>query len=318
MLFNVGPNALDNVIFVNSASAGTVNASFGFMVAGVGSGTASDGPYFFARGNDWSGFSSNQKGSMIFVAGNIASPVNQQGQIRFMTGNEVERVTIGAAGTLTFTALSMTATANSSLSLQRSDNNVFLGFTNTTASKTFFFVNDNTGVFTLGELGVINAFSVAHTTGIVTFTGIPVGPNSNPSSGNQLTRKTYVDGKKVYFNLTWYIPDPSTHPTSSNADLPIWSGPSGMLGLTATRCGVMWSGGSHTSGGSVTFHLVLSGGLSGFTVTLDNTNNAAFTTYVNDFADQAFGNAWWQITARSGTVSERSVNLYLEGFQTLA
>ena len=91
ILFNTGTTATDNLIFVNSTSSGAVNASFGFFVAGVGSQTADDGPYFLARGNTFTNIS-NQKGTVLFVAGNPNSPGAREGALRFYTGAEVERV----------------------------------------------------------------------------------------------------------------------------------------------------------------------------------------------------------------------------------
>jgi hypothetical protein len=99
-LFNVGSTATDNLIYVNSTSAGAVNASFGFFVAGVGSQQSSDGPYFLARGNTFSNLS-NQRGAMLFVAGAPSSPVSNEGTIQLYTGNpETLRLLIPTDGNM--------------------------------------------------------------------------------------------------------------------------------------------------------------------------------------------------------------------------
>jgi hypothetical protein len=107
LLMNVGAGSLDNLVYVGSAAAGTVNASFGFFVAGVGSSSASDGPYFLARGN---GFNANtdQRGDLIFVAGAPTSPSGNQGAIRFLTGaGETERMQITRDGHILLTGATL-------------------------------------------------------------------------------------------------------------------------------------------------------------------------------------------------------------------
>lgn len=92
-LMNVGGGATDNLIYVGSAASGAVNASFGFFVAGIGSGSASDGPYFLGRGNTFSAIA-NQKGMLFFSAGNPGSPTGNDGTIHFATGADVSRMII--------------------------------------------------------------------------------------------------------------------------------------------------------------------------------------------------------------------------------
>jgi hypothetical protein len=91
ILLNTGAGSLDNLIYVGATTAVNVNASFGFFVAGVGSSTAGNGPYFLARGNTFSALS-DQRGTMFFVAGNPSGPNATEGIIRFFTGNETERL----------------------------------------------------------------------------------------------------------------------------------------------------------------------------------------------------------------------------------
>jgi len=51
--------------------------------------------------------------------------------------------------------------------------------------------------------------------GVYTFGSIPVGPASDPTTANQLARKAYVDARKTYFAISWFIDDPSTYPVQS-------------------------------------------------------------------------------------------------------
>ena len=316
ILFNVGPNALDNVIFINSQSAGAVNASFGFMVAGSGSGTATDGPYFFARGNNWSGFSSNQKGSILMVAGNIAVPTAQQGQIRFFTGNEVERFTIAADGSPSVFTTNVNITKGTAPQLR-------LAQTSGTA-KNFIVVINGSGELVLGEDGVTNAITVAHTSGVTTFSAIPVGPASNPTTANQLARKQYVDDSTVAFSVTIVTDeDPNTAPGFTEQGRFSWFVPDGNA-MTITKLKIKFQNGSHTSGGSLDYQIRVrdaSGGVItdlGPTATLNNTNNVAsavYTVSVGPFTLTAGHSVTVYRNTLSGTVSERSVSVGFIGTQ---
>lgn len=121
LLLNAGTGFLDNTIFIGGTTSGAVDASFGFLVGGVGSSDASAGPYFFARGNNFTG-SSDQKGEMIFTAGNITSPTGNQGTIRFFTGSETERMQITPNGTIQLFPINFSA-----LGTPSSGNFIFCG-----------------------------------------------------------------------------------------------------------------------------------------------------------------------------------------------
>lgn len=106
LLFNVGTGGLDNLIYVGSTSPTAVNASFGFLVGGRGSDDATEGPYFLARGNNWSGLT-NQRGAIFMVAGTVTSPNGAEGSIRFFTGAEVERMQITREGTIQLSPITL-------------------------------------------------------------------------------------------------------------------------------------------------------------------------------------------------------------------
>lgn len=85
-------------IFAGTGGAGPIDAEMGLFVAndGTGGGT-SDGPYFMARGNNFTRIS-GQRGSMYFYAGNsFPSPAAGEGEISFGT-NGTERLTLKYAG----------------------------------------------------------------------------------------------------------------------------------------------------------------------------------------------------------------------------
>jgi hypothetical protein len=98
MLFNQGSSPTDNLIYVGSTSAGSVDASFGFFVAGVGSAGATHGAYFLGRGNDYSG-STNQRGNLYFSAGEPTAGVqDSENSINFLTGSDINRMIINRYG----------------------------------------------------------------------------------------------------------------------------------------------------------------------------------------------------------------------------
>lgn len=86
ILMNGGAGASSNNINVGSATSGVVNASFGFHVAGVGSMSASEGPYFAARGNAFSTIS-NQRGNIYLAAGVPSTPAAGEGLISITTAS---------------------------------------------------------------------------------------------------------------------------------------------------------------------------------------------------------------------------------------
>lgn len=68
-------------------------------------------------------------------------------------------------------------------------------------------------VLRFGSTGA-NQFTLDVGTGIVSFTQIPVGPASDPTTDSQFARKRYVDDKS-YWSASWLIADPSTFPLAS-------------------------------------------------------------------------------------------------------
>jgi hypothetical protein len=177
---------------------------------------------------------------------------------------------------------------------------------------------DGAEVFHFEKDGDIVSPFLSSVGGVYTFTAIPVGPNSDPTTGNQLTRKTYVDGKKVSFNVGFSIPDPSTASLSSAGDFGSWPVPGGGT-YTITKCKIFYRNGSHTSGGSLTFKVdrIFVGNIS--TLNLNNTNNTLGAVYVDDIGDiTPSENEIFScfLDTRSGTITEKNVMVVIEGFRT--
>lgn len=197
--------------------------------------------------------------------------------------------------------------------------------TDTSSSKTYVQTVNGSGDLVIGEEGISNAITVANTTGVATFEEIPVGPASDPTTANQLTRRDYVLTRTTAFSVSFGVADPST-PTV-NAIIPgtvTWIAPDGAT-MTLTKAKVRFASGSHTSGGSVTFTIQQRTAASSWVttndfgaVTLDNTNNTINVVYSNDFGDFTVspGDTFIVfISARSGTVTERDVTVSLYGTQ---
>lgn len=173
--------------------------------------------------------------------------------------------------------------------------------------------------------GDLLANGITGAAGVYTFGSIPVGPASNPTTDNQLTRRAYVLGLKTAFSLSFFVADPST-PTVG-AVIPgtvTWVCPAGTA-VTLTQLHVSYQSQSHTSGGSVSFQIQHRSAASNWvtitnfgTPTLDNANNAAFKVYTSDITDTpiATGDTLIMfISARSGTITERDVTVGVTGTQ---
>ena len=154
--------------------------------------------------------------------------------------------------------------------------------------------------------------------GVYTFGSIPVGPAADPTTANQLARKTYVDTRTVSFIAGFSIVDPSTATLNSRqfGSLVIPAGGT----YTITQLKVMFREGSHTSGGTLTFTFDRSGVGDIGTLNLDNTNNTVGQVYTNNIADIApSANEIFSVrlTTRSGTITELNVMAMIEGFRTV-
>jgi hypothetical protein len=247
---------------------------------------------------------------MFFVAGNITSPTGNQGKIRFMTGNEVERFNIDAAGQANFFGNIFIQKDSPSITLNDS----------VSGSGTDFQINFNGGATNIGRSGQSD-LQLANATGVYTFGSIPVLPGSNPTTASQAARKQYVDDTSVGISVTLATDqDPNTAPGFTESGRFSWFAPDG-TGMLITKIKIKYQEGSHTSGGTLTyfFRTRTSGGTSSDigSINLDNTNNAIHNTYTVDISDITLspGDSVTIYRQQSGTITERSVSAGFIGIQ---
>lgn len=182
---------------------------------------------------------------------------------------------------------------------------------------------DAAEVFRFEKDGDIVSPFLSSIAGVYTFSNTPVGPASNPTTDSQLARKKYVDETKTAFSVTIGFEDnPSITPIASGGH-PCFFVPDG-TSMTITKLKIRFSGGSHTTGGSLTY-TVRVWSAAGTTVadvgsiTLNNTNNTSLVTYTVDITDHVLtaGEAvTYFLDSRSGTITERAVNIGFVGTQS--
>jgi hypothetical protein len=147
-------------------------------------------------------------------------------------------------------------------------------------------------------------------------TGVVKIQSGAPVAGEDAANKTYVDGRKVSFVTGMHVTDPSAAPTGFGLTLlPIPEGGS----YTLTKLKIAFTEGSHTAGGNLVFTAQVQGVGILDTIALDNTNNTINTVYEKNFSDLAVSaNALIVIfiSTRTGTITERAVSVWVEGFRT--
>lgn len=150
-------------------------------------------------------------------------------------------------------------------------------------------------------------------------TAVNVGMNADRVDSIEGANIAKLDTHRSRFSIPFFIADPNAAALNS-WDLPLVLNPTNVVGGTARleRVQVIWTSGSRTAGQSVTFSVIADAVNIG-SVTLDNTNNAAFTIYETDFADDAtFNSVTIHVTARTGAPTERNVTINVLGSQLLA
>jgi hypothetical protein len=207
---------------------------------------------------------------------------------------------------------------NAALAVTRNTADAFIFLTNSLAAKTGFLTVDGSGVLAIGASGIGNSILIDLATALVSFPSIPTLPAASPTLANQAVRKQYVDDKGTYFSISWFIPDPSAFPTNSQADLPFWRCPP-VASAALTRMHIIFTSGSHTPGSAVSFGLLVSG-VTQASLAFSDTNNTAFLFYTVDFADVPIADSngvMVTVNGKSGTITERSVTVIVEGYQKL-
>jgi len=179
----------------------------------------------------------------------------------------------------------------------------------TGAGKLFLLRQNGTDKVTVSNAGLITMAN----------TGVNPGLNADQVDGIEGANIAQIGTSKVPFSMAFRIDDPSTFGLNDTSLLPVVRIPAIQSGFI-TKMYIIRLGGSHTGGGSVTFKTSITGSSVGSGVSFSDANNAASTFYTEDFADQAISDGSFVtvvISARSGTVSERSVSINVEGYQTI-
>ncbi len=81
-----------NLLYLNST-----NGTTGVLAGNVPSYGAANGPFFAMRGNTFTTIA-NQRGLFTIAAGNVSSPVGDDGSVKFNTGNDLLRMIIKPSG----------------------------------------------------------------------------------------------------------------------------------------------------------------------------------------------------------------------------
>jgi hypothetical protein len=269
----------------------------------------------------------NPKGSgIIATTGNIQVS-NNAPQMAFIDVNDSKTVRISLSGAnwsfINDTTGSTPLSFDTTTSLATFTGNVvitntspLLQFIDTNAADAEIAVND--GVMQFRQVGGAGIIGLTLSTGVASFGQIPDGPAADPTTANQFTRKQYVDNKKISFTASFaMIIDPSTV-ALGNPMFGVIIIPAGGQ-YTLTKAKILYTNGSHTSGGSLVFQIQQLGVGVISSLSLNNTNNTVNTVYTDDFGDfNVSENAvlWVLLNSRSGTITEKNVQVTLEGYRT--
>lgn len=226
---------------LNQTTAGSNNASYLLMVAGPGSGTPSQGPYFQLSGNLYTGYG-GQRGYMQFTSGQVTSPTGNDGKIAFnCASSAIDFNTAGTnklsiqnngnvlIGTTTDAGflLDVNGTARVQGALTASSLiNIVGGSTTLDRDGVFLRVHGTSGIkLTTWNAGYVDALTVQATTGNVGIgTSSPVtnlsvngsiwtqhssliGSGFNTSTWNyiKLYDNTTGDASIVLYNIGWWL-----------------------------------------------------------------------------------------------------------------
>lgn len=90
-------------------------------------------------------------------------------------------------------------------------------------------------------------FTCSFTNEVTTFNQIPILPASDPTTDNQAVRTAYVNSRKIWWSMNWFIADPSTFPVNSfdlaqKVNIPFTAGAAQTF--TATEIRVIYNTGS--------------------------------------------------------------------------
>src|SRR6266700_2545782 len=165
-----------NLFYLNST-----NGTTGVLAGSVPSFGATNGPFFAMRGNTYTTIA-NQRGLFTIAAGNVSSPVGDDGSVKFNTGNDLLRMVIRPSGNVGIgtnnpnSLLDVAGNINTSTQYNIGGNRVFsnAGTNNTVAGSGAGTVNTGANNSFFG----FNAGNVNTTAGRNSFFGSLAGSNN--------------------------------------------------------------------------------------------------------------------------------------------
>jgi hypothetical protein len=257
-----------NLLYLNSTSG-----TMGMLAGTTPSYGANNGPFFAMRGNTYSTVA-NQRGLLAIGAGNVSSPVGDDGSVKFNTGNDLLRMVIRPSGNVGIgtstpgSLLDVGGNINTSTQYNiggsrvfsvAGTNNTFAGLnagTNNTASDNSFFGGQAGAANTTGGL---NSFfgrfaGAANTTGnFNSFFGADAGfsntsANYNSFFGENAGRSNTTGASNSFFGLNAGLRNTS----SNNSFFGAFAGQENTTGLINAFFGAS-AGFSNTTGQANTF-----------------------------------------------------------------
>jgi len=173
--------------------------------------------------------------------------------------------------------------------------------------------------FRIENDGDLVANGITGAAGIYTFANIPLGPASDPTTANQLTRKSYVDLKQTRWTANFFIGDPSTYPLNSFDGTQQARVPG--ANFTVRWMSAVWATGSASGSFTIAFRRRAFGaGESGDLASITFNSGTAFSDVEVDFGPLALNDndsLFIKLTARSSPL-QRNVSISLKGWQTPA
>ncbi len=165
-----------NLLYLNST-----NGTTGVLAGSTPSFGAANGPFFAMRGNTYTTIA-NQRGLFTIAAGNVSSPVGDDGSVKFNTGNDLLRMVIRPSGNVGIgtnnpnSLLDVAGNINTSTQYNIGGNRVFsnAGTNNTVAGSGAGTVNTGANNSFFG----FNAGNVNTTAGRNSFFGSLAGSNN--------------------------------------------------------------------------------------------------------------------------------------------
>lgn len=193
------------------------------------------------------------------------------------------------------------------------------------SSKTMRVALDNTLWNWINNNLVSIPLSMNTTTDVFTFGQIPVLPAANPTTANQAARKAFVDGRFTSWSCGWFyvVPPSAAESVESVGRLNIPTGMTAVIAINSITVG--FAGGSHTSGGTLTFTIKRRNAAGTLladvgTITINDSGpaiNVRGQVAPGDTTLTAGDQIYPLLTTHSGTITEEGITVSVSGYQFL-